>query len=152
MLHLLLRPEEIKSGRWLSQSGSDPSEYSAWAGRITYMRSTIVREVEAVVENAAAQQGDKTREALSAIEKRLIKVEASATKAEEAAKEGSGPGGAGPAGGGTETEDAGPAAGTADRLEKVEQRLESLQAGLETLLARSVAAPNAAPSGAPSAT
>ncbi|KAG2441795.1 hypothetical protein HXX76_003407 [Chlamydomonas incerta] len=62
VLHLLLRPEEVKSGRWLSQAAGDPQEFGAWAGRISYMRSTIVREVECVVRATSERNGEAIAE------------------------------------------------------------------------------------------
>ncbi|GLC45472.1 hypothetical protein PLESTB_000317700 [Pleodorina starrii] len=124
VLHLLLRPEEVKSGRWQSQNASEPSEYSAWAGRITYMRSTIVREVEAVV----SAQNEKTLEQLIAIEQRLGKVEGAAAAAAAAAAGGPVKAGAG-AGGGA-------AGGAEERLTALEGRMEGLQRGVDALLAR----------------
>ncbi|KAG2451760.1 hypothetical protein HYH02_003539 [Chlamydomonas schloesseri] len=72
VLHLLLRPEEVKSGRWLSQAAGDPQEFGAWAGRISYMRSTIVREVEAVVRATA----DKNGEAIAELQAKMDKITA----------------------------------------------------------------------------
>ncbi|GIL93087.1 hypothetical protein Vretifemale_20513, partial [Volvox reticuliferus] len=49
-LHLLLRPEAVKSSRLLTLGATDPaSDHSSWVGRITYMRTSIVREVSEVV-------------------------------------------------------------------------------------------------------
>ncbi|GIL50318.1 hypothetical protein Vafri_6445 [Volvox africanus] len=49
-LHLLLRPEAVKSSRLLTLGSADPaSDHSSWVGRITYMRTSIVREVSEVV-------------------------------------------------------------------------------------------------------
>ncbi|GIL50319.1 hypothetical protein Vafri_6446 [Volvox africanus] len=121
VLHLLLRPEEVKSGRWLSQSAAEPSEYSAWAGRITYMRSTIVREVEAVVR----VQADKTSEQLAAIDQRLDKMEASAAAASTAAAAAAA---------------AAPPAKQGEHMAALERRIEEMQRGLEALLSRPSAA------------
>ncbi|GIL90845.1 hypothetical protein Vretifemale_18552 [Volvox reticuliferus] len=127
VLHLLLRPEEVKSGRWLSQSAAEPSEYSAWAGRITYMRSTIVREVEAVVRT----QADKASEQLDAIDNRLGKVEASATAASAAAAAASAAAAAVAA-----AAAAAPPVKQVEQMAALESRINEMQRGLEALLAR----------------
>ncbi|KXZ52520.1 hypothetical protein GPECTOR_9g564 [Gonium pectorale] len=80
VLHLLLQPEELKSGRWASRSGPDPSEFRAWEGRISYMRNSIVRELEGVVrdisDKATERLETRTLTALRGLEARLKELEA----------------------------------------------------------------------------
>ncbi|KXZ52505.1 hypothetical protein GPECTOR_9g549 [Gonium pectorale] len=67
VLHLLLRPEEAKSGRWVSQGGPEaPDSGGAWEGRISYMRGAIVREVEGLVRAVAADAAEGSHGQLEA--------------------------------------------------------------------------------------